>query len=292
MKPILREIKREDIDDALWNSCVAKYGEGRPYPYTWYLDALGKWKGLVLGDYEMIFPLPYHQKYVYQKRIYQPFLSQCFGPIGDPSLSGRRVEFLDYIKAEWSNSQFFFPADTGADITQVNVTKRVNQVINLDGNADTMRSGYTRTRRSQVRHNTPNVKITVGSDIETFLKSYKDAEFPKTKPMLKQWDLFTRILNACKEHNSLEIIKIEDLEGSLLTTAAFVVTESRVVNLIGASSAAGRQHRANAIKIDHMITRHCEQKQVFDFFGSNIPGVNTFNKQFGAVEEGYIEVLV
>ncbi len=289
----LREVKRSHIDDDRWNSLVQQYGHGQPYSATWYLDALGKWKGLVLGDYEMIFPLIYHQKYLYQKRLYQPFLSQCFGPTGDKSLSDNLAVFLDYITQHWPNSHFYFPiVQTASTPAGMEVTQRVNQVITLDRKADTVRAQYTRTRRSQVRQHRPLVNIVVDKEIERFLDAYQQAEYPTTKPILKQMDLFKRLLNACHKQESLEIITVNDLDGNLLNTAAFVVTDTRVINLIGASSAQGRQARANVVKIDYMLTRHCEDKRIFDFFGSNIQGVNSFNKQFGAVEIPYWMVKV
>jgi len=286
----LRVIKRGEINEDLWNNQVLKYGDGRPYSYTWYLDALGKWKGLIVGDYNIILPLPYHQKYVYQKRLYQPFLSQLFGPLGMDMSHDYTTEILNNVKTQWPNSQLFLPQGIRGIDERLNVTNRVNQIIPLNREIEEIRSEYTKARRAQIRQNKEKVKITFDTDIERFLQAYKSAEFPKEKPILKQWSLFNRVLAACNEVGFLEIIRVEDLQGGLLTTAAFIITNTRVINLIGVSSALSRDYHGNAIKIDAMLARYCTDKQMFDFFGSNLPGVNGFNKQFGADEELYIQV--
>ena len=58
----VRLLGRTDIDDARWNAAVAD--DAAPYPLTWWLDAVtaGKWKGLVLGDYRAVLPLPFRRR--------------------------------------------------------------------------------------------------------------------------------------------------------------------------------------------------------------------------------------
>lgn len=288
-KSDLIEITRSEVDDHRWDALVSQFGEGRPYAYTWYLDALtqGKWQALILGDYDAMMPLPYHRKYLYQRRVYQPFLSQSFGPIGQEITSDIVCAIAKHLQKQYPHSHLMLPVVSDDQQVQGQVEKRTTQLIDISRDIDAIRADYSKDRRRRIKINRHKVEVEFNQDIDQYFDYYKSAAYPISKPILRQSSMFMRLLKACNDHGCLEMITMKQ-EGELLNTAAMIITQSRVINLIGVSTELARSLSANALKIDAMIQRYCGDKVVFDFFGSSLPGVYKFNQQFGANTEHYL----
>ena len=78
----IKRLKHTEIDKVKWDACVEKAPNGLIYSLSWYLDVVSPgWKALVIGDYELIFPLPVKQKFGLTYLI-QPNYIQKFSVIG------------------------------------------------------------------------------------------------------------------------------------------------------------------------------------------------------------------
>ena len=63
MNSSIRYVKHDDIDPDKWDECVRNAKNGLIYGYSFYLDHMAKnWDGLILGDYEVVMPLPWNKK--------------------------------------------------------------------------------------------------------------------------------------------------------------------------------------------------------------------------------------
>ena len=287
----ITEVSRSDVDNQKWNSIVDQYSNGRPYTYTWYLDALtqGKWKAVIIGNYDAIMPLPYHRKYVYQSRVYQPFLTQWFGPLGSTDDKKMYRDLVKYVSKQYPNSHIMFPQMEGISDLVKSAELRSSQTVDISQDISSIRANYGKNRRREIRQNSPDVEIDFHTDIDRFLADYQLSTYPVVKPILKQWKMFRRLLEVCHQQNILQIISVKNEQG-LLTTSANLVTSTRVISLIGATSELGRTLSGNAVRMDAMINQYCGKKAVFDFFGSSMPGVKKFNLQFGALDESYLMI--
>lgn len=78
-----RYIAYNEIDKDAWDNCIQTASNGLVYAYSWYLDTMtGEWDGLVLGNYEMVFPLTWRKKYgIYY--LYQPAFTPQLGLFGN-----------------------------------------------------------------------------------------------------------------------------------------------------------------------------------------------------------------
>ena len=62
--PDIKWLRSGSIDRQKWDQCIDRAGNGRIYGYSWYLDIMSNnWDALVLGDYQLIMPLPWRKKY-------------------------------------------------------------------------------------------------------------------------------------------------------------------------------------------------------------------------------------
>jgi hypothetical protein len=80
----IRLLKRNEINDNKWNSCVSNSANGFLYSYSWYLDCFAdKWFGIVSNDYEAVMAIPFKKK-LGIPYVYLPSLIPHLGLIGEP----------------------------------------------------------------------------------------------------------------------------------------------------------------------------------------------------------------
>ncbi len=278
-------LHRKYIDIDKWDNLVKQHHDGYPYQYSWYLDALtdSNWYAVVFGDYRAIFPLAVNRKWFGLRQAYQPFLSQRFDLIG-------KVRDEDYsslaqlIASKFSRVNIHTSIPLGHQ--KLAMMDRINQVIDLNHSIDQLRGRYTKTARRLLRKHEGRLEVSMTNTIYDYLAYYRQAEFPKSKPILKQWPMFERLLHAIDQQGQLEIVRTS-YQGKTINMSAFIVTDRRVINLIGASDALSREHYGNYAKVDAMIAKYANRPLLFDCFGSNMKGVQTFNKHFGTSQEVY-----
>ncbi|MEI2711639.1 MAG: hypothetical protein V9E96_21895 [Chitinophagaceae bacterium] len=79
-------IPSTQIDTTKWNACVANNANGLIYANSFYLNHFCKnWFGLVVNNYELIFPIPTKKKLGIQY-AYMPAFTQQLGFIGNLNL--------------------------------------------------------------------------------------------------------------------------------------------------------------------------------------------------------------
>ena len=89
-------LKRAAIDTTKWDRCVQQAPNGWIYSLSFFLDGIGSWDGLVMGDYEYIMPLPKKIKYGIPYIYVPPFTGQL-GIIGAKPVPSELVN--DFIQA-------------------------------------------------------------------------------------------------------------------------------------------------------------------------------------------------
>lgn len=91
---MIKFIRQDDLNEEAWNKTVRKHGNGRPYAFSWYLDAVcDYWDALVYGDYEYVLPLPFYQRVGKNFGIMPPWAHQL-GIIGPMVTEAIQSDFL------------------------------------------------------------------------------------------------------------------------------------------------------------------------------------------------------
>ena len=71
---MIKFIEHKNINKQRWDTCINKSTDPSIFAYSWYLDVVcNGWSGLVMNDYEAVFPLASKSKYNVNY-IVQPFL--------------------------------------------------------------------------------------------------------------------------------------------------------------------------------------------------------------------------
>lgn len=291
----VKRVSRASIDVSKWNALVNQAHNSLPYGYAWYLDAVSEnWEALILNDYEAVLPLPFVKKIGFKLYV-QPLFCQQLGPF---SLDPLNVEQLTVITNELPTNSPFFNLNFSEDLVandlnkKFNSKQKVNQIISLETSIKELEQNLNRSVRRNVKAGLSNF-----GDLEEIHNPKEVIEFYRAmlndKVGLKEghYNTLLKLFNKALENESVIFHQLKHKEtDTLVCNGAVIVDEHRIINLFSASSKKNIHKGAASTYIYLLLTKYTNKKKIFDFEGSDIPGINKFFTSFGATTTYYYNV--
>ena len=291
---MIEYIENKNIDFQRWDECIARQIFPVIYANSWYLDMISNnWDALIIGDYETVMPLPFNKKKGVSY-IYRPYGAQQLGLFGkDAHLPAMVDRFLNAIpkKFKWID---IYLNEGNAVTNQFKVTPQVNLTIDLSQSYEQIYKQYSsRTKRNlkkakqfkfnQFEFDNPELLINLFKDNKgKILKSLTDKHYIKMLHIMHvlmyrklgfMWNLYTEPNHLC-------------------AGAFFIKWRGRIIFLFSATDDIGREQHAMTKILDEFIIAFSNKDYLFDFEGTNIKGLATFYKGFGAKESTYPNVKI
>jgi hypothetical protein len=94
------------------------------------------------------------------------------------------------------------------------------------------------------------------------------------------------------EHANAEILGVYNRSRVLLAAGWFVYAADRCFFMVCASSPSGKDNESMYLLVDHVIRKKAGSHMLFDFTGSNSPGIAYFNAGFGAINMPYPSLVI
>jgi len=275
-------LKNSDIDKTRWDATIAADSQGLPYAYSWYLDnAAGQWDALITPDYQYVMPLPWNRKIFGIKQIFAPLLTQKLG-IAGPNLSEAITnEFLNSIPNKFK--KIVFPLNQ--QMEGLEFRKKTNLVISLRDDYQTIQSSYKKNLVRGIRTASEKTSLNESLMIDDLLGFYQQTLKNQLTLSQKEWQNIHRVIHAINKHLEYLSLEVRNEKGERLALGSFVITEKRIVYLMGCANAEGRKNFSSSFILDTVIKQYAGTNRTFDFEGSDIPGVYKFFKSFGGKEE-------
>jgi len=279
----------KEINRQKWDAIIATNPKGLPYAWSWYLDATtqGQWDALVSEDYQYIMPLPWNQIIPGVKQVFAPFFSQQLGLFG-PSISNKIV--LDFIAAIPPHfKKIKLPLHhNSSDIIEAgqlgNFREKKNLILDLNPSYEKIHANYSKSLRKRIRSAIKNSQVQKSNDVAEVFTFYKQHLSDKIKLSNSEWKRVLSILNTISQKMNSLILEVHNMDGSRTGMGLFLITPKRVINLFGASNEEGKKTFSMHLMVDTVIQQYAGQPLLFDFEGSEIPGIYDFFKSFGSVE--------
>ena len=289
---MIRHIGQTQIDRERWDNCVASSESERLYGYSWFLDHVaGSWDGLVVGEYEAVFPLPWRRSKYGLKIARQPAFCQQLGlfspQAGELSLE-RVIQATprSYILGQLDTHGQFAPEESAAG-------HRTNQVLSLaDDYPSIVTEKYVENhRRSLKKARKHGLRVEFTADLSPALR-YSEALYAGKglTPQPAHYANLHRALTSPHNPFPRESVCCYASTGELLGSLLVAHSWSRVFILMGGCGDAGKKLCGNHLLYDAVIARYAGTGKLLDFEGSDLPAVNFFNKCFGAANETYHRV--
>jgi len=271
-----RYLDHKDIDKKKWDDCIEQSANRMPYALSWWLDAVcPEWKALISDDYRAVMPLTHGHKYGIDY-LYQPYFTQQLGIFSANGLSGELVsEFTSKIPEKYRYIRIQFNTENRIDQKEFSLSFRKNFLLDLTPDAPELAASYHRNCRRNVQkaiHAGITVRPGPGATVFThYIRRHLDKKL--TGSMSGFYPALNRVTLASILNGTGEIKGAYSLTGELLAVGWFITTLGRCLFQVCASTPKGRQSKAMYLLVDHMIMKHAGTGLVFDFAGSNIPGI-------------------
>jgi hypothetical protein len=287
-------IKRKDIDRAKYDGCVHYAHNHLVYAYSWYLDNVtnGQWDVLVEDDYVSVMPLPWNDKLLGIKQVYQPFLSQQLGVFSvKPITIGRIQIFMAAIPSEFKRITIALNEQNKISHTVLDfeIKQKLNLVLNLNQNYEDLEAGYSNNLKRKLK-TVANANLTLTTDIkpEVLVEMIKKYHIDKKNgiPDALYHTALRIIYNSL--HRGIGMLSgVRNEKGDLIAAAFFIYSKDRIINLLNVSTAEGKEKNGMSLIFDMLIRSFAQKPIYLDFEGSSIPGIAEFYKRFGPQEVYY-----
>ncbi|MDD2279871.1 MAG: hypothetical protein PHD06_05705 [Bacteroidales bacterium] len=285
-------VKRNDIDTAKWDSCIAHSVNGIVYGYSWYLDIVAEnWDALIGDDYKAVFPLTYNTKFGISY-LYQPFFTQQLGLFSLGLINHKLVgEFLDAIPPKFRFISISLNTFLKFDYPKAKVSQRVTYHLDLIEPYATISSRYSsNTKRNISKAVAYNVLVHKGLGALKLLELKKGNQMVPLKQ--KHFDMLTKLITQAVAKGVGEVLGAYDMHNELCAGALFLKSNGKVIYLLASSTEEGKNVRAMFALIDHYIHQNADSHLVLDFEGSNIDSIARFYSGFGATPCEYNHLIV
>ncbi len=290
---MIRPLTHAEIDKAKWDLCIGQSVNSLIYGYSWYLDIVAPdWEGLVLNDYEAVFPLT-HRKKIF-RYLYQPYFTQQLGLFyRNEHVSKRLTEFLEAIPEKFGYIDIQLNEGNEPDEKRWQVKKRKNFILDLNKPHPKLVKNFSEPTRRNIKKShkheltIQSIEPTTGVD---FYRTHKGiATIGVNK---KDYGRFESLLQEVHNHQMLICQGVFTREGELVATAIIYSTQNRLYLINNCTSPKGKELRAMYLLLDHLILQYANQPICIDFEGSDIPGIAQFNKGFGAEKHPYFHLRI
>ena len=280
-------IPSTQIDTTKWNACVANNANGLIYANSFYLNHFCKnWFGLVVNNYELIFPIPTKKKLGIQY-AYMPAFTQQLGFIGNLNLITTNVvnaiqNFIQYASPylNFSNVQF-------AQLH--NCHAKNNFILHLNQPYKNIQNGYAKTLGYSLnKANKFSLTYTIETNFAAAINAYSTYNKKNmqhvTDSDYKQLNLLMQYL---ERHEQVLVRSIANTQNEVLSTVILLKDNKRYYNIINVTNEEGRKKEANYLLYDSLFKELANQEMLFDFEGSDLQGVQKFYEKFGAINQPY-----
>lgn len=287
-------VKHDNVDTLKWDNCVNSDPSALPYGLHWFLDLTAKeWDAIVVDDYKAVFPLPRGKRWGVPY-VYRPYGTQQLGLYGKSQNAEMLQEVIQAIPKKFRWVDYYMNENNPSiQIKGVDFQQQMNQVLDLDRSYEKVYEGYNqRTKRNLKKAKQNNMRIFEYDSPDVVLdvfRSNKGAELTGWT----QWHYDKmRLLMYQLIHKRRGFVWTLQDETNTACAGVFVVQyRHRLVSLFTAVNDYGKENGAMSHLLDELFILYSGKGMLFDFEGSNIPGLAEFNSGFGAEQRPYYRII-
>lgn len=284
----IKHLNRDEIDHERWNETIRKSVNTRIYGFTWYLDAITmkSWSGLVIGEYDAVFPLLTKKK-LFIPYVTNPYLCQQLGLFSTKPIDEKvHLEYIiKYLRTRFLKSDILVSNDISSNRFAL---KKTNHILKLNKNYSDLFDQFNRNTQRNIKKGVEKrLELSESYDIQLFVNFLIDNDKSGVLGSIKN-NIICLIKSTFEKGNGkILIVKNND---DLQAASYCIEDESRIYFLLCASSPIGTENKAMYLIIDSLIKKYSGSNKVFDFTGSNIKNIARRNEGFGAETEYYFHI--
>lgn len=276
----IRYISHNDIDFKKWDDAVNS-SNSLIYSLSFYLDVVtnNSWDAIVIDDYRAVIALPTNRKLFGIPQLYQPSFVQQLGLVGEYTAEELRL-VENEIHKRFKRVSYPFNHQNAVD-----TKKKTNLIIDLNQSYEEIESGFSSTLKKRLRK-TSSTTVETTNDVEALVSFYKTQLGDKVSLNDAQYEMAKRLFQALLDKQCGVIHRVI-FGGNTVAIGMFLKCNHRIINVFGASVPTEQFPNAMAVLITSVLKENANSDVVFDFEGSEIPGIQSYFKSFGSSHQDY-----
>ena len=288
---MIRHIPHAEIDIQKYDDCIINSSYPVIFASSEYLNIASNedWDLLVLGDYEVVMPIPYDRmkRSFWKKSVVQPYLCQQLGVFSKKEITQEIFasffsELLGFnpVVYHFNHGNLPFLLNNG------HCRSRTNYVLHLNKSYEELFANYSTSKRQTVRKTKKNnLNLVISNNVEEFLALQKKiAPFNESKKVeLRKKNL---MLNYIANKKGKLLLAVDD-QNEIIAGIFVILWQQRIYYLQSFSNSSGRDLLAVDMLLNHIIEQYANKNYTLDFEGSEIPGIAKFFASFGAKKENF-----
>ena len=288
----LRFISNHDIDPIKWDQCIATSANRLIYADYIYLQHMApKWEALIWGDYEAVMPVACNKKWGI-RYAYQPaFLQQTGIFTAQPITNEMAVSFMLKLIGKYPFIEIHLPAHLQQiSLPYCRFYPRNNYVLPLYANYEAISASYSSNLRQRVNKSLRNgLQYEHLHDPAAAICIYYELNKKKIGGFSERdYEHFTKLCIHYFAAGSVMIRGVrEKSSGQLLACVLLLKDEKRIYNMASSLYPEGKKLLANYFLYDRLIEECSGKDLLFDFEGSDVPGIANFYNRFPVELEKY-----
>ena len=275
-------LKHNEIDKLKWDKCIIRSYNGIIYAFSWYLDVISSdWEALIVGDYDIIFPIIPKQKF-FINYLYQPLFTQQLGVFSYKKLNSKIIEeFINAIPKKYKFFEINLNTFNNISNNKYKITQKVTHELDLIRPHEKLVQNYsTNTKRNINKAKKNDLKVFRKIPVKEFIAFKQRNSIIPLKE--EDYSVLKNIISISIFYTVGELYGVYNSDNQLCAAAFFIKSHNKVIYLVSASSEEGKQKRAMFLLIDTFIKKNSQKNLTLDFEGSNIESIARFFKGFGA----------
>jgi len=282
----LQLLPSNKIDKKKWDECLNSSLGPLIYASSAYLDQMAdNWDGIVAEDYSFIMPIPWRKKLGIRYCYKVPFIQQL-GVFGKTAQEDDIKSCIQLMFAGFRYGDYSFNYQNKC----YGGKRCSNYMLSLASNyrstsffySDKLAADLSKAAKNSLQYERGNVDEAIG----LFRELYKEKIQGITA---LDYDNFYRLCYLKEKENNLIVRKISS-DKNILSISLLMKDKFRIYNLISCTTQQGRKALAGHFLYDSLIKEYSQTGLIFDFEGSDIPGIKHFYKIFGAIEQPYSQI--
>ena len=282
----LQLLPSNKIDKIKWDECLSSSSVPLIYASSTYLDHMAdNWNGIVAEDYSFIMPIPWRKKLGIRYCYKVPFIQQL-GVFGKKVEEDAIQSCAELMLESFRYGDYFFNYRN-----KYNSGKRCsNYILSLASNyrstslfyADKLTSDLSKATKNSLEYEHGTADEAIGLFRELYTERIQGIT-------PGDYNNFYRLCNLKERENNLIVRKISSGK-NILSISLLMKDKFRIYNLISCTTQNGRNALAGHFLYDSLIKEYSQTGLIFDFEGSDLPGIKHFYKSFGAIEQPYTQI--
>ncbi|MFI5220919.1 MAG: hypothetical protein ACHQK8_01240 [Bacteroidia bacterium] len=289
-------LPHKKIDKIKWDECISHSLNSLIYAYSWYLDeAAPGWDALVIDDYEAVFPLTHRRKF-FIRYLYQPHFTQQLGLFYKTNLGAEQLaEVIRAIPKKFRFTEINLNESNRVEDKNLlkHVTEKRNYILELNRPYLKLFKNFSDQHQRNIKRAGKSGLKAESVDLNEVIKLYIKIKGRETLHVgKKDYQRLSNIAKAFHRNQLLISTGIRNTKNQLIAGGLFSVSNNRIVYHLGTSNEEGREKRAMHFLFSDLIEKYAGQNFLFDFEGSEIPGIAHFFKGFGARKQVYFKLHI